>query len=130
MDGCPCDDARRYLKFLSNKEILQIKKIDDQLKSTKEHALIEDNVKLGSNVTDSVSWAMYYAMAKAFDPVMPFMPLFKSTALREFKPGFDKIPKLMFTVLNGGKDSGSKVKFRKFFVIFDVNFADARSVNV
>lgn len=28
-------------------------------------------------------------------------------------------PKLIFTLFNGGKASGSKVKFAKFFLIFD-----------
>lgn len=61
---------------------------------------------------------------------MPFEALFKNTAVREYRPGFDKIPKLMFTVLNGGKESGSKVKLRKFYIIFDVNLEDILTLNV
>jgi len=34
------------------------------------------------------------------------------------------VPKLMFTVFNGGKAVGSKVKFSRFYVIFDVKTAD------
>lgn len=56
--------------------------------------------------------------------------MFKSNTVKDFRPGNDKLPKLMFTVLNGGKDSGSKVKFKKFFVIFDVNQQDIGSVNL
>lgn len=33
-------------------------------------------------------------------------------------------PKLLITVLNGGKDLGSKVKFSKFYLIMDVAPAD------
>jgi len=33
----------------------------------------------------------------------------------------EKIPRMMFTVLNGGKALGSKVKFSKFYLIIDVN---------
>ena len=46
--------------------------------------------------------------------------MFKTNLLRDFRPETDKVPKLMFTVLNGGKENGSKVKFSKFFLIFDV----------
>jgi len=35
-----------------------------------------------------------------------------------------KIPKLMFTVLNGGKAAGSKVRFSKFYLIMDVGVTD------
>ena len=34
------------------------------------------------------------------------------------------IPKLMFTVLNGGKASGSKVRFSKFYLIMDMRVSD------
>jgi enolase len=37
-----------------------------------------------------------------------------------FRPETDKVPKLMLTILNGGKELGSKVKFTKFYLIFDV----------
>lgn len=56
--------------------------------------------------------------------------MFKSNTVKDFRPGTDKLPKLMLTVLKGGKDSGSKVKFKKFYVIFDVNQQDISSVNL
>lgn len=31
----------------------------------------------------------------------------------------NSLPKLMMTVLRGGKDAGSKVKFTRFYLIFD-----------
>jgi enolase len=36
----------------------------------------------------------------------------------------DRAPSLMFTILNGGKDAGSKVKFTKFFVILNMTVED------
>ena len=35
-----------------------------------------------------------------------------------------KIPKLMFTVLNGGKALSSKVRFSKFYIIMDIQVSD------
>ena len=46
--------------------------------------------------------------------------MFKTNLLRDFRPETDKVPKLMLTILNGGKELGSKVKFSKFYLIFDV----------
>lgn len=116
--------------MLKTKEILPIKKLDDQITSFKQRTEDDDGIKVGSNVTDAVSAALYFAVAKAINPEMPFEALFKNTAVREYRPGFDKIPKLMFTVLNGGKESGSKVKLRKFYIIFDVNLEDILTLNV
>jgi hypothetical protein len=49
------------------------------------------------------------AFAKATAPQTPFLSMFKTNLLRDFRPETDKVPKLMFTVLNGGKDHGSKL---------------------
>jgi enolase len=43
----------------------------------------------------------------------------KDVEIANFEP-----PKLMFTVFNGGKAVGSKVKFSRFYVIFDVKISD------
>ena len=45
--------------------------------------------------------------------------MYKNLKNREFAAN-SKIPKLMLTVLNGGKALGSKVKFSKFYLIIDV----------
>lgn len=101
--------------------MLQFKKIDDVLRIFKERREGEHpDVKVGVNVTAAVSQALYYAFAKATAAQTPFLSMFKTNLLREFRPETDKVPKLMFTVLNGGKEHGSKVKFSKFFLIFDV----------
>lgn len=59
------------------------------------------------------------AYAKACNSQNMFKALFKLNMLKDFKPDVDKVPKLMITVLNGGKDMGSKIKFSKFWLIFD-----------
>lgn len=51
--------------------------------------------------------------------------LFKMNMLRDFKPD-DTIPKLMISILNGGKESGSKIKFSKFYLIFDFTGIDVQ----
>ena len=51
--------------------------------------------------------------------------MFKVNMVREFNAGADKIPKLMLTILNGGKDLQSKVKFSKFYIIFNMRPEDS-----
>jgi hypothetical protein len=34
------------------------------------------------------------------------------------------LPKLMLTILNGGKEVGSKVKFSKFYLLIEINIGD------
>lgn len=65
------------------------------------------------------------AYAKASNSQYMYKGLFKMNMLREFKPD-DNIPKLMISILNGGKESGSKVKFAKFYLIFDFTGTDVQ----
>ena len=73
----------------------------------------------------AVTQALYYSFAKATSDQMPFLSMFKVNMVREFNPGADKIPKLMLTILNGGKDLQSKVKFSKFYIIFNMRPEDS-----
>lgn len=34
------------------------------------------------------------------------------------------LPRLMLTILNGGKEVGSKVKFSKFYLLIEINVGD------
>ena len=61
---------------------------------------------------------------------MPFLSMFKVNMVRDFKPDVDKVPKLVLTVLNGGKDLASKVKFSKFYLIFNFKPADCGELDV
>ena len=45
-------------------------------------------------------------------------------------PEKDKIPKLMFTILNGGKENNSKVKFSKFYLILDFLPEDTKEIEM
>lgn len=45
--------------------------------------------------------------------------MFTSLFIRDFRADLDRVPKIMFTVFNGGKELGSKVKFSKFYLIMD-----------
>ena len=58
---------------------------------------------------------------KDFEP-----PLFSGDSQRSPRDNSNvhSFPKLLITVLNGGKDLGSKVKFTKFYLIVDVAPAD------
>lgn len=56
----------------------------------------------------------------------PFESLFKANLMRDFNAELDRIPKLMFTILNGGKELSSKIKFTKFYLIMDVQPEDVK----
>ena len=55
---------------------------------------------------------------------MPCKPQYQSIMQKPLHGSNIKIPKLMFTVLNGGKAAGSKVRFSKFYLIMDVGVTD------
>lgn len=61
---------------------------------------------------------------------MPFEGMFKNTTFNDYRFGIDKVPKLMFTIFNGGKDLNSKIKFSKFYLIFDFDHEDVPEVNI
>jgi enolase len=114
--------------LLHEKEVNLFKKTDDALKNFKEREEEDGNVKIGSNITVAVSNAIYIAQAKALNMQASFLEMFKYNVCRDFRAE-DRIPKLTLTVLSGGKDSGSKVKFSKFYVIFDMKPEDVENVD-
>lgn len=114
---------------LRDRELIPIKKVDDYIKMFKEREEESGN-KIGENVTCAVSHALYFAVAKCLNPQMPFEGMFKNTTFKDYRFGHEKVPKLMFTVLNGGKDLGSKIKFSKFFLIFDFDSETIKDVEL
>jgi len=60
----------------------------------------------------------------------PFLEMFNYNVCREFRPETDRIPKLMFEVLRGGKDAGSKVKFSKFYLILNVGIDHISDIDI
>ena len=60
-------------------------------------------------------------------PAAPYYSFFKYLKNREFTHE-EKIPRLSFTVLNGGKALNSKVKFSKVYLIIDCGVNDEHDV--
>ena len=116
--------------LLAGKDLLQFKKIGELLHSFKAKYEATNWVVIGANVLTAVQQALFYAFANAGPQDIMFKNIFKHNALRDFRPETDPLPKLMFTVLNGGKEAGSKVRFAKFFLIFDVKPDDLLSIDV
>lgn len=70
-----------------------------------------------------------YTYGKIITPEAPYHSLFSFMNSREISLKGLKVPKLMFTILNGGKTLGSKVKFSTFYLIIDVNGSDEVDAN-
>lgn len=103
----------------------------------------DQGVTVGPNVISAVSNALFYACAKAMDSQYPYLQMYKANMLKDFQLPFVEaaskgmgasqtpsqdaqsagrsLPKLLINVFNGGKESGSKVKFSRFYLIIDVN---------
>ena len=52
------------------------------------------------------------------------MPQYKHFNSKDMVPTEVVVPKLMFTVLNGGKALASKVKFSRFYIIMNIKVSD------
>ena len=111
-----CDLINQLSPSLVGKDLTQFKKVDDALKNFK-NKREEQGETVGLNVTSAVSQAIFFAFAYAQNPRSPFQSIYKQATLREMRKS-DRNPSIMFTVLNGGKDLASKIKFSKFFLIF------------
>jgi len=61
-----------------------------------------------------------YSYGRTITPEAPYFSSFNFYNARDISLKSLKSPKLLFTVLNGGKASGSKVKFSTFYLIIDV----------
>jgi len=55
---------------------------------------------------------------------MPLASHYKNVWNRDITPTTIAVPKLMFTVFKGGKASGSKVKFSRFYLILNMKVQD------
>ena len=72
------------------------------------------------NIIHSVQEALFFAYGVCLNQAYSYLPIYMSLKARPFTKK-DRIPKLMFNVLNGGKALGSKVKFSRFYLIIDAN---------
>ena len=57
-------------------------------------------------------------------PELPTKSLYQQLWAREISPTAVQVPKLMFTIFNGGKAMNSKVKFSRFYVIMNLKVQD------
>ena len=68
--------------------------------------------------------AIWFSVGHTLTPELPSKSLYKQLWQREMTPQGLVVPKLMFTVLNGGKAMGSKVKFARFYLIMNLKVQD------
>ena len=68
--------------------------------------------------------ALYFAYGHVTSPEMPSRSLYSNLQSREMTPTGVTMPKLMFTVFNGGKALNSKVKYTKFYLILNIKVQD------
>ena len=75
-------------------------------------------------MTRAVLEALLFTYGRVITPEAPYHSLFNYLNSRDISLKGLKVPKLIFTVLNGGKALASKVKFATFYLIIDVNGSD------
>lgn len=68
--------------------------------------------------------AIWFAYGHVTSPQMPSAALYRHIWQKEMTPLGVTVPKIMFTVFNGGKAMGSKVKFARFYVIMNLRVQD------
>lgn len=68
--------------------------------------------------------ALWYAYGYAISPELPTKSLYQLLWAREITPTTLQVPKLMFTIFNGGKALNSKVKFSRFYIIMNLKVQD------
>lgn len=71
------------------------------------------------NVVRACSEALTYAVAKCYCPHQVYAGFAESFYPRDEDCEGHKNTKLLISVLNGGKASGSAVKFAKFYLVID-----------
>lgn len=81
------------------------------------------------NIVRACSEALTYAVAKCFCPHQVFAGFTESFYPRDEDVEGHKNTKLLVTVLNGGKATGSQVKFSKFFLIIDSAGASSKGID-
>lgn len=108
-------------QLLNGRDLLSIKKIDEILLNfqRQENWTQYSATCTGENVITPCSEALFLAYGACINQTDPYLPIYYNLKQREY-PSNEKTPKLMFTVFNGGKALGSKVKFSRFYLILDI----------
>ncbi len=81
-------------------------------------------IQIGDNILKACSEALMYAYGACLTPADPFISFYRYMMDQDYQPGAAAVPRLCFTVLNGGKAVGSKVRFSKVYLILDVSPVD------
>lgn len=68
--------------------------------------------------------AISFGYGYALTPELAVKAMYRQNWQRELTPATCLIPKLMFTIFNGGKALGSKVKFGRFYLILNLKVGD------
>ena len=68
--------------------------------------------------------ALWFSYGHSVTPELPTHALYQQVWSQDINPATVTVPKLMFTVFNGGKALNSKVKFARFYVIMNVKVQD------
>ena len=68
--------------------------------------------------------ALWYAYGHSITPEMPLASQYRNIWSKEMTPTTIVVPKLMFTIFNGGKALGSKVRFSRFYIIMNLRVQD------
>ena len=68
--------------------------------------------------------ALWFSYGHSIAPELPSRALYSQVWQHEMNPMSVTVPKLMFTVLNGGKAANSKVKFARFYLIMNLKVQD------
>ena len=79
-------------------------------------------------VVRAVIEALCTSYGKVIDPEAPAIAMYENQSFKKIpQDGNPSIPKLMFTLFNGGKGLGSKVKFAKFYLILSYQLEDCQA---
>ena len=135
-----CEMINTLSDLVAEKDIFNYKKLDLFLKNYA--AKKEDSgVKVGLNVIGAISQAIFAATANATDKQMPFLGMYRQNMAKEFEPPIisgdfntnsgetlapqiNSFPSLLLNVFTGGKDSSSKIRFSRFYLIVDLSPQD------
>ena len=72
----------------------------------------------------SVLEAIGYTYGHVISPELPVKSMYSNMQQKPMNAAATSVPRLMFTIFNGGKSLGSKVKFSRFYLIMNIKAAD------
>ena len=76
----------------------------------------------------AVSEALFQSYGAIKNPEAPAIASYEHVSFKKIaQDGYPSVPKLMFSLINGGKAIGSKVKFAKFYLIMNYQVEDLRA---